>query len=466
MRRGQLLLIISLMLISLFALASAEQTQTATSVNYIEISPTQTTVYTQTKTSLNCEENTPSFSISPINQQGQAGSTLVYNLTIKNNDVGCAPRSFLITGLAPSVEGEKWDIHFFIYGSKNYPDGERRANFVLDSGENPTVEERVTSKSSWPSGEFLHYSDLHYGNPGEEIYLDYLIRRNLTYEIVSETKKCPINCICNEGETITCPVLPVCEPPCYTSGNTCVCSIQETRTCKEGCICEGETITCPVEPVCESPCVKSGNTCSCPSLPTKICKADCDCSGEKMICPTEGPVCEPPCTQSGNTCSCPVQGLTKTCQVGCTCEGETIVCSTQETTPIIISIESTTGTSAVEIKKNGDKLEIKSGISLAISKETFVIKESKLYVQTSSLGDKQIKVMPDEVVSISKIDNIDSVKLETSEDKAVYSVSGSSSGKLLLVIPVTTKITQKISAENGDIIFIEKPWWSFLASGI
>jgi hypothetical protein len=185
-----------------------------------------------------------------------------------------------------------------------------------------------------------------------------------------------------------------------------------------------------------------------------------------MICPTEGPVCEPPCTQSGNTCSCPVQGLTKTCQVGCTCEGETIVCSTQETTPIIISIESTTGTSAVEIKKNGDKLEIKSGISLAISKETFVIKESKLYVQTSSLGDKQIKVMPDEVVSISKIDNIDSVKLETSEDKAVYSVSGSSSGKLLLVIPVTTKITQKISAENGDIIFIEKPWWSFLASGI
>lgn len=64
------------------------------------------------------------------------------------------------------------------------------------------------------------------------------------------------------------------------------------------------------------------------------------------------------------------------------------------------------------------------------------------------------------------LDSINNVELETSEEEAIYSVSGSSSGKLLLVIPVTVEITQKINAETGEIISTEKPWWTFLASGI
>ena len=156
---------------------------------------------------------------------------------------------------------------------------------------------------------------------------------------------------------------------------------------------------------------------------------------------------------------------TGNCKVGCTCEGETITCSTTETEPTITSIETSTGTSVIEIKKNEDKLEIKSGTTSVTSKEEFVIKESKLYMKISS-GDKQIKIIPDEAISSSKIERIGGVTLETSEEKVVYSVSGNSSGKLFLVIPITAEIDVKINAETGEIISTENPWWSFLASGI
>ena len=74
--------------------------------------------------------------------------------------------------------------------------------------------------------------------------------------------------------------------------------------------------------------------------------------------------------------------------------------------------------------------------------------------------------MPEEAVSMSKVENVNNVELETSEEKAIYSVSGSSSGKLFLIIPVMAEINVKINAETGEVISTEKPWWSFLASGI
>ena len=83
-----------------------------------------------------------------------------------------------------------------------------------------------------------------------------------------------------------------------------------------------------------------------------------------------------------------------------------------------------------------------------------------------SSGDKQIKIIPDEAISSSKIERIGGVTLETSEEKVVYSVSGNASGKLFLVIPITAEIDVKINAETGEIISTENPWWSFLASGI
>ncbi len=140
-------------------------------------------------TKSSCKERNPSFFIKPTTQKGQAGATLTYNLYIKNNDINCSPRSFLITGKSPLVNGEMWDMHFYIYGASRYPDGDRRSNFVLDSQESPIVKMDVTSKTTWPSGTYLHYSYLNYGKPGDEINLVYNIERRWIYNIVPSKNK-------------------------------------------------------------------------------------------------------------------------------------------------------------------------------------------------------------------------------------------------------------------------------------
>ncbi len=201
--------------------------------------------YTQTIQRTFCNNNTPSFSVSPITQEGEAGSTLIYDLNIKNNDIGCAPRSFLITGQYPLIPPVgmtlqdcyqnptpcMMDIHFYIYNASRYPDGDRRSNFILDPQENPIVKMTITSNNTWPAGNYSLQVQLNYGIPGEEVWLDYYLARWFTDEIICTSPNCPtqppcpINCTC-EGGIITCPI---CEFPCIISGETCSCPIEPSR---------------------------------------------------------------------------------------------------------------------------------------------------------------------------------------------------------------------------------------------
>jgi hypothetical protein len=303
---------------------------------------------------------------------------------------------------------------------------------------------------------------LNYGVPGEEINLAYNIKKSWTYTIISGTKTCPVDCICDESGTIKCPVKPVCEFPCVASGETCSCPVEQTKTCKVGCVCEGETVTCPVEPVCESPCVKSGDTCSCPALPTKTCKVGCICDDDTMKCPVEEPICNPPCTKSGDTCSCPVEPPTKTCPVDCICEGETITCPTEEAKPIEAQIVTPTKTEKVIIDKTEVGLSIKTEKASATTTETLVIEEDKLYLKTYE-GNKQIKITPEEASSKSEITTPKEIEIKEETMKPIYSVTGTKDARILFIIPVSMEIETKVDAETGDVFSINKPWWSFLA---
>ena len=133
-----------------------------------------------------CFDNVPVFSIFPLSQEISPGGTLIYNLTIKNLDVNCSSRHFLITGDAPVVNDEMlWEIHFYIYGANHYEDGRQGSNFILDSGENVIMQIHVTSKENWSNGKYVHFSYLNYGIPGEQIYLNKSLKLNWTYQICS-----------------------------------------------------------------------------------------------------------------------------------------------------------------------------------------------------------------------------------------------------------------------------------------
>jgi len=119
----------------------------------------------------------------------------------------------------------------------------------------------------------------------------------------------------------------------------------------------------------------------------------------------------------------------------------------------------------ISIGKTSSGTSLKQGDIEVTTTQKLNVMESKVYLETSS-GTEEIKVLPEEVASKTTIQSIDEIEITEENGKAVYSISGSKEGKFIFIIPISIKITQKISAETGEIISTEKPWWSFLTSGI
>jgi len=90
-----------------------------------------------------------------------------------------------------------------------------------------------------------------------------------------------------------------------------------------------------------------------------------------------------------------------------------------------------------------------------------------------------IKISPEEAVSKTDIENVESIEIliglqdtnKISKDvvgstipfqSSTYLIKGTKKERLLFLIPITTYIETKVNAENGNIISIKKPFWSFL----
>lgn len=243
------------------------------------------------------------------------------------------------------------------------------------------------------------------------------------------------------SQTIIVTEKPVCELPCIESGSAC---------------------SCPIVPTCESPCVKSGETCSCPMPQSSVCKIDCTCDEGIMVCPVEEPICNPPCSLSGSTCSCPTEP-TKICPINCVCEGETIACPTSEANPIeakIASVES--GIAKVSIEKSGEGLTIRTGGTVGTTRETLVIENERLTLKTST-GNKEIKISPEEASRVARATSIKEILLKEESAKPVYSVVETKRARILFIIPVSFEVATRVDAQTGQMIGVNKPWWSFLA---
>jgi hypothetical protein len=106
---------------------------------------------------------------------------------------------------------------------------------------------------------------------------------------------------------------------------------------------------------------------------------------------------------------------------------------------------------------------IREGVVEAVTSEKIKGIESKLYLETSE-GDKQIKVLPKEAyLKTTESTNADKIEIKKESQKPVYLITRTKQAKLFLAISVSMEIKTRISAETGDIISVEKPWWSFLA---
>ena len=73
------------------------------------------------------------------------------------------------------------------------------------------------------------------------------------------------------------------------------------------------------------------------------------------------------------------------------------------------------------------------------------------------------QAMSEADLSNSQIENIELIE---DSGELVYSVSENKQAKLFGIIPVSVRINNRISTKTGGILSIEKPWWSFLVSGL
>jgi len=120
-----------------------------------------------------------------------------------------------------------------------------------------------------------------------------------------------------------------------------------------------------------------------------------------------------------------------------------------------------------KIKINVDeakkKLEIEIDKITAVTNKSIKIENSKLYIETS-VGYQEIKISPKEASSKAReITTLKKIEVKEESQKPIYSVKGTREAKLLFIIPVSMEIEIKVDVETGNVISINKPWWSFLA---
>lgn len=93
------------------------------------------------------------------------------------------------------------------------------------------------------------------------------------------------------------------------------------------------------------------------------------------------------------------------------------------------------------------------------------VKESNIFMDTSA-GLKQILLLPEDAIKASETpgkEDVKKVELKEESQKPVYSVTGTRKAKFLYILPVSIDVETNIDAENGKVVSVNKPWWSFLA---
>ncbi len=107
---------------------------------------------------------------------------------------------------------------------------------------------------------------------------------------------------------------------------------------------------------------------------------------------------------------------------------------------------------------------LKSGTVSAEYSGDLMFEESRLYMTTSA-GKREINIMPEDVVGIPEMPDMESVEIELREDsgRPAYFVNGANQRRLFFVLPVVIDVEAKVDAETGKLVSVDKPWWSFLA---
>ena len=113
--------------------------------------------------------------------------------------------------------------------------------------------------------------------------------------------------------------------------------------------------------------------------------------------------------------------------------------------------------------------KIKDNIAMKLGNETGLLIPIpgviKIINNTITVDDLPINVAPDEITEKAKM-KIKEMKVEKENNTLVYSISGEEDRKFLGIFAIKVEKRIKASAETGQIIKEELPWWSFLTTKV
>ena len=111
----------------------------------------------------------------------------------------------------------------------------------------------------------------------------------------------------------------------------------------------------------------------------------------------------------------------------------------------------------------GNKGILKTATSSAKYSGEIIVEGSNLFMETS-IGRKQINILPEDAAGkAEEVTTVKEIELKEELQKPVYSVKGTKQVRILFIIPVSMGIETKVDAGTGDVISVNKPFWSFLA---
>lgn len=218
--------------------------------------------------------------------------------------------------------------------------------------------------------------------------------------------------------------------------------------------------------------VKCVPVASCPLIAAPVCK-----SGEKIQTYNDEDGCmKARCVIQSNVTGS--NSTNKQCPKSCVCTADTVACPSEQEKTITTSVSSSkaktpssgttsSSTSTISISKTSSgKTSVQSGNAYAISSSNISVIDSKLTMQTSKGENKEIKIMPDTASekAISTLQLKQNVTIELKDTgKPVYAIEGTKDVKVLALFKAEMKVQSEVDAETGEVISVNKPWWSFLA---
>jgi hypothetical protein len=115
----------------------------------------------------------------------------------------------------------------------------------------------------------------------------------------------------------------------------------------------------------------------------------------------------------------------------------------------------------IKITRETSKLVLTTGATTVSSDKPLQVSNKKLFI-----GEKEIKIRPDTAIKKAEeagLQPTEQARLIEENSNLIYSFKGDKEVKLLFIIPIKMNLETNVSAETGQVVSVNKPWWNFLA---